>query len=135
MEKEKINEIKEKLAEINETISSFSPEIRSSAFDILAPYYFDDLPMKGEAKKILSENERDEVLVETDDMSSFISSFDHKKPKDNVLLIVAWLYNKHGVFPITTKIIRDIGDATGLVIPSRPDMTMKQAKKKGTRTN
>ena len=57
--------------------------------------------------------------------------FDHKQPKNNVLLIVAWLYSQYGVFPITTKEIKDIGNSTGLVIPGRPDNTMRTAKKKG----
>ena len=131
MEKDKIDEIKEKLIEINEIISSFSPEIRASAFDILAPYYFEDLPKKRKIKKTRDEDETGEDQFETDDIGSFISSFDHKQPKNNVLLIVAWLYNKHGVFPISTKLIKEIGNSTGLVIPSRPDMTLKTAKKKG----
>lgn len=131
MGNEKIDEIKGNLIELNETISSFCPEIRLAAFDILAPYYFDKLPKSGKRKKKIEEDYEDAVRVYTKDMGPFFNLFDHKQPKNNVLLIVAWLYSQYGVFPITTKEIKDIGNSTGLVIPGRPDNTMRTAKKKG----
>lgn len=130
MGKENINEIKEKLIELNETISAFCPEIRSAAFDILAPYYFDKIPKTGKVKK-KEGDQISETQVETEDMGLFFNSFDHKQPKNNVLLISAWLYSQYGVFPVTTKLIKAIGSDTGLVIPDRPDNTMRTAKKKG----
>ena len=131
MDREKIDKVKQKLLEINETISSLDPEIRAAAFDILAPYYFDNTSQKKPDRALKKEEEVEEEHIETDDMDTFFSAHDHKQPKNNVNLIVAWLYQQHGVFPITSKMIKDIGNATGLIVPNRSDNTMRQAKKKG----
>ena len=47
------------------------------------------------------------------------------------MLLVAWLYGIYGVYPITAKEIKELGDSCGLVIPARPDNTMRKAKKNG----
>jgi hypothetical protein len=65
------------------------------------------------------------------ELAAFISSYDHKKPADNVMLLAAWLYSSYGGHPITAKEIKELGDSCGLVVPSRPDNTMRQAKNKG----
>ncbi len=131
MDRETIDKVKKKLLEINETISSLDPEIRAAAFDILAPYYFDKVPQKRPAKKLKVEDEVKEEHVETDDMDTFFNAHDHKQPKNNVILIAAWLYQQHGVVAISSKMIKDIANATGLIVPNRPDNTMRQAKKSG----
>ena len=131
MDREKIDKVKQKLLEINEMISSLDPEIRAPAFDILAPYYFDKISQKGATKRSEKEGEVKEERIETDDMDTFFSAHDHKQPKNNVNLIAAWLYQLHGVVPITSKMIKDIANTTGLIVPNRPDNTMRGAKKNG----
>jgi hypothetical protein len=131
MDKEKIDEVKQKLLEINETISSLDPEIRAAAFNILTPYYFDKIAPKKPAKELKKEESIKEDHTEKGDMGAFFGAHDHKQPKNNVNLVAAWLYQQHGVFPITSKIIKEIANATGLIVPNRPDNTMRQAKKKG----
>jgi len=42
MDKKNIDEVQSKLLEMNKTIAKLDPEIRSSAFEIMVPYYFDD---------------------------------------------------------------------------------------------
>ena len=46
-------------------------------------------------------------------------------------MIVAWFYSRFGLFPVETKLVRETADHMGLVIPNRPDNTMRQAKCKG----
>ena len=131
MDREKIDKVKQKLIEINETISALDPEIRAAAFDILAPYYFDNLSPKKPDRKLKREAEVEDEHIETADMDTFFSAHDHKQPKNNVNLIAAWLYQENGVFPITSKMIKAIANETGVIIPNRPDNTMRQAKKNG----
>ena len=65
------------------------------------------------------------------ELADFIKAYEHKKPADNVLLLAAWLYSTYGAYPITVKEIKELGDSCGLVIPGRPDNTMRQAKRNG----
>ncbi len=131
MDREKINKVKQKLLEINETISSLNPEIRAAAFDILAPYYFENISFKKPTRELKKEEKIKEENTKTDDINTFFGTHDHKQPKNNVNLIAAWLYQQHGVFPITVKMVKETGDTIGLIVPDRPDATMRQAKRDG----
>lgn len=132
MGKRNIDDIKTKLLELNNFIKPLCPEIRSSAFDILAPLYFDGLPRGQELQRPPDKQEPPgPQFGSTGAIEELIKQFDHKKPKNNVFLIVAWLYSQHGVFPITAKQITKLGANTGLITPGRPDNTMRTAKQNG----
>jgi len=132
MGKDNIDEVKGKLTDLNEFIKPFCPEIRSLAFNILAPLYFEGLLKIKKPKLPFDKDQINETQLDSnDDMGTFFTSFDHKQPKNNVLLITAWLYSQHGICLISAKTIKEIGNDTGLVIPGRPDNTMRTAKKKG----
>lgn len=47
------------------------------------------------------------------------------------MVLVAWLYSQYGVYPITSKELKELGDSCGLTIPNRPDITLRQAKASG----
>jgi hypothetical protein len=132
MKTKKIEEAKTALLEINELLVQLDPSIRASAFDILRPLYFiEDQPAPKRlpwAKDFEEQNQDDSAPSELDD---FIASRDHKKPADNVMLLAAWLYSMYGQYPITAKEIKELGDSCGLILPARPDNTMRQAKNKG----
>lgn len=134
MDKDKLHEVQSKLLEMNKIIVKLDPAIRGAAFDIMVPYYFEGQPgrkakggekPKGEKEKVV------EKEVDTGDLASFISTYDLKKPSDNVMLLVAWLYSQYGAYPLQVKEIKELADACGLVIPNRSDNTMRQAKDKG----
>lgn len=119
MTNKRINELKTKLEEINTFVASLDPSIRLAAFEILKPYYFEEI-----------HEEPQEHVIESKDIGYFMNKFDHTKPSDNILLIIAWLFSQHGVFMITKKIIDKYASKIGLTVPKRPDMTMKNAKYK-----
>ena len=134
-----INEAKRKLLEINETIAKLDPTVRAAAFEILTPYYFGENPptppvppKKRKLPQKPSSDPKDaSVTAAPDGEDEFFGAHDHKKPADNVFLIVAWLYQQHGVIPVTSAMIREHADRIGLIVSSRPDNTMRQAKVKG----
>jgi len=134
MDKRKVEEVHSKLLEINKLIEKLDPAIKSAAFDILTPFYFDELPSprsKSSEKQKVEAKKPKEKEVDTSDLGEFITQFEHVKPKDNVMLLAAWLYSQYGAYPIQAKEIKELADACGLVIPSRADNTMRQAKDKG----
>lgn len=134
MEDEEIKDLKSKLLDINKTIEKLDPAIRAAAFEIMAPYYFADQPAKITAPKKKSpkkESDQKSASVDTSSLESFLENFEHDKPKDNVMLLVAWLYSQYGAYPIHIKEIKELSDACGLVIPNRSDNTMRTAKEKG----
>jgi hypothetical protein len=130
MKPDGIQEIEKKLAEINKVILNYDPAIRLAAFEILAPFYFDKEGQVIDRKRPVKGKENNVQKLSADDLEAFFKSFDHKKPKDNVLLIAAWLYSQYGVFPITTDDIKTYADKTGLTVPERSDNTMRSSKKK-----
>lgn len=131
MSDEQIKEVKKKLLEINQIISELDPAIRVQAFEILAPHYFEErLPKKTIVEKKVEKIEKVEK-ISTEDEATFFSDFSHKRPFENVHLIVAWYFSQFGNFPITTKLLRQKANDVGLTIPERPDATMRNARKKG----
>ncbi|ODC03190.1 hypothetical protein BFW38_06170 [Terasakiispira papahanaumokuakeensis] len=130
MDKEKV---KTTLLEMNELISKLDPAIRESAFEVMIPYYFKDAPAKHKPQQTQPAvtQPQENPAPDNTDIGAFISSFEHDKPKDNVMLLVAWLYSNYGAYPIQAKEIKELGDACGLVTPGRADNTMRQAKRSG----
>lgn len=129
-----LTEAKEKLLEINELIKQLDESMRTAALEVLLPLYFSgagELPKK--VHRDIQEDGKTSVSEppDTSDLGNFIASYETSKPADNVMLLVAWLYSHYGVYPIATKEIQELGDSCGLVIPTRPDNTMRQAKSDG----
>lgn len=114
-----------KLNEINKAISSLDPAIRTEAFSILKPLYFDAAPKP----KAADESESESTVETLHDTGNFFEKYNHEKPSDNVLLIAAWLYSQYGIFPLTGLRIEQIANKTGLTVPERPDNTMRYAQK------
>ncbi len=136
MNKKEIEAVKANLLEINEFILKIEPEIRSAAFDFLAEAYFGDeraSKIKGDTEKEGGNTKKGQKTntANTDDLGAFISKFQHDKPADNVMLLAAWLYASYGVYSITAKEIKELGDSCGLITPGRSDNTMRGAKKNG----
>ena len=134
MDKNKVDEMQSKLLEMNKVISKLDSAIRSAAFEIMIPYYFDEIPFKEvDAVQKPKGNKQKSAAkdVDTSDLGAFLENFEHDKPKDNVMLLVAWLYSQYGAYPIHASEIKELSDASGLVIASRSDNTMRQAKDKG----
>ncbi|HEX03996.1 MAG TPA: hypothetical protein ENH10_02425 [Bacteroidetes bacterium] len=125
-----IKDAKKKLADINKTVAALDPSIRSAAFDILAPLYFED---HDPAEKDSSDGKtpRRRKPASSANSEKFFSAHDHDKPKDNVHLIAAWFYSQYGVTPLTKADLIEMGSEVGLTIPDRPDNTMRQAKSDG----
>jgi hypothetical protein len=132
MDKKSMDEIKASLLEINELVAKLDPSIRAAAFEILRPLYFGrkqiEHTKEQESRKSDDDSKGDEAPT---DLSDFIAPYDHKKPADNVMLLAAWLYSNYGTYPITAKEIKELGDSCGLILPGRPDNTMRQGKNKG----
>lgn len=125
-----------KLIEINGIIKSLDPALQERASDVLLRLAFGNIlnePQFRRSTKLGGLNTnldpfQSSVPTERPD---FFVGHEHDRLKDNVHLIVAWLYSVYGLFPIETKLIRETASRIGLIIPNRPDNTMRQAKCKG----
>lgn len=131
MKNTKIEETKANLLEINEVIKQLDESLREAALRVLLPMYFPDIS-KQNNPTVIGTNDKKEAeestVPDTEDLGNFIASFEQSKPAENVMVLVAWLYSHYGAYPISAKEIQELGDSCGLVIPSRPDNTMRQAK-------
>jgi hypothetical protein len=126
-----IEELKTKILEFNEFIKTLDPTVREAAFNVLCANIIS--PGTASYSQTTSEALSPELTAfgSTDEIGSFISQYEHDKPKDNVMLLVAWLYSQYGSYPITAKEIKTLADEIGLIIPERADNTMRSAKHNG----
>lgn len=127
MSKSTLSEALKKIQEINKVVSSLDPAIKLQAFEFLCTHYFDSDEQKGSSDK----TNEDSAEHLSDNAEAFFTSFSHDQPSDNVFLVVAWLYSRYGVFPLTRKNVTELAEQAGLTIPGRPDMTMSAAKHEG----
>ena len=129
---DKKKEAKAALVEINELLVKLDPSIRATASEILRPLYFVEEQAQAKRRNVSKEGEPSgEDEGAPSELADFIASHDQKKPADNVTLLAAWLYSTYGLYPITAKEIKELGDSCGLIVPNRSDNTMRQAKNKG----
>lgn len=129
MDEERIQEVAKKLREISKVVSELDPAIRAASFQLLVPYYFEDVEEEPRSRG----TQAPQAGRSDSDEATFFNRFTHDKPADNVDLVVAWLYSHYGAYPVTTRELRTYADRRGLTIPARPDATMRQAKKDGKR--
>jgi hypothetical protein len=128
------DDAKAKLLEINDLIKQLDESLRETAIQLLVPLHFHgrDKPRTQSLGSRNDDKSSDtELTPSTDDLGAFIASSDQGKPAGKVLLLVAWLYSNYGVYPISSKEIRKLGETSGLEIPDRPDNSMRQAKNGG----
>lgn len=132
MNTKKIEEAKKALLEINELLVQLDPSVRASAFEILRRLYFTE-DQASPKRPPPSNDSKDQSQNDSapSELADFIASRDHKSPADNVMLLAAWLYSMYGLYPITSRELKELGDSCGLILPARPDNTMRQAKNKG----
>ena len=125
-----------KIVQINEIIKNLDPSLQEKASELLLQEAF--------GSQFMDSGARDTQKLNGDKASSFskyrveessgieqpafFAGHEHDRLKDNVHLIVAWLYSKDGVFPIETKLLKETALSVGLKLPNRPDNTMRQAK-------
>jgi hypothetical protein len=132
MDESKIDEAKTKLNQINDFISPLDPELKQKAIAILIPLYFDEHKLsKGASKQPEDMNEPASDEADLTEEQKFFSSFNHTKAADNVVMMAAWLYSQHGVYPITPEEIKAYAAKLGLTVAARVDNTMRQAKRDG----
>ena len=74
-----------------------------------------------------------EPLRNFGDSKFALETFDTAKPFENVALLVAELYSKHGSQPFTVSELKSRADEAGLVVPARIDKTLNGAAKQGKR--
>ena len=65
--------------------------------------------------------------------ASLLERFPDGKPADNVALLTAVHYLKFGSQPFSVSDVKNAADAAGLTVPTRIDMTLTVAGKKGKR--
>lgn len=125
------------ILEINGIIKSLDPALQERASDVLLRMAFGNIlstqnsrgSTKSQSQYLKKFNVFDSKIPL--DRPDFFAGHEHDRLKDNVHLIIAWLYSIYGLFPVETKLVRETAFQVGLLIPNRPDNTMRQAKCKG----
>lgn len=67
------------------------------------------------------------------DLASFFEREEGLKSADHVYLCAAYHYSIHGTAAFSLDELRSIASDAGVVLPDRPDMTLRQGRKKGKR--
>lgn len=127
--------IKGLLLDINTVVTQMDPAVRVATFEMLAARYIVQKapcqPKSAPEVKVKGNAGDSGSIVDTNDLGTFISSFDTSKPHEALNVLAAWLYSQRGSQLFTTSELKELADQCGLTIPSRPDMTFKGAKTNG----
>jgi hypothetical protein len=123
----------ERLKQANQIVADLDPAIRAEAFTILRPYVEGDEPPARSTKK--EKPLKEEPTAEADDepdtsaLEDLIQANEVEKPADAVFLLTAHLFSQYGAVPFETSEIAELGEAVGLTLPRRIDMTLEGAKR------
>ena len=126
MDKKAFSEIEGRLLEVNKVVAKLDQSIRVAAFEFLKPYVSGgSLPAAPDEKKHSAEH------GSTTDISELVEKHGEGKPSDNITLLAAIWFAEYGSSAFSVEYLREKASGTGLTIPTRPDMTLRQAKDKG----
>lgn len=135
MDEKKIDALKAQLESIGKLIGDLPPEIRSAAFELLLPF------LQPEGKSSAAEqhakprktakDQTTTALLEVTDAGEFFAAHPAKTPADAALLVTGYWFSQYGSAPLSVATIKKIANEAGLTLPTRVDMTLKQAKEKG----
>jgi hypothetical protein len=147
MNDSELDEVVKRLKKIHKIIAELDPAVRAPAFATLQPWVVNGLqaesgsvatPKKRAAKRAPAKSKsttEDKSITVGDnsglDRDAFFLKFNHDKPSDNALLVVAWHYNQYGLAPFSGDEIRKLGDEVGITVPERVDMTIANAQYDG----
>lgn len=147
MNDSELDEIVKRLKKVDKIIAELDPAIRAPAFATLQPWVVSRLEeesgsvgtQKRRAARRATAKSRsmaeDKPIPVGDnsglDRDAFFLKFNHDKPSDNALLVVAWHYNQYGLAPFSGDEIRKLGDDVGITLPERVDMTIANARHDG----
>jgi len=112
-----------RIQEINEIIGGLAPSIRQDAFGLLADYV---------TRKQRGTSQQDTPSTPgggSAEATVFFQKFESGRPSENLKLLAAYHYSQYGAAPFTIPELQAIADEASLVIPARPDMTLKGATK------
>lgn len=126
MDKKEFDERVLRLLDISDAIGKLPPEIRSDAFGLLKGYVLGRTPPEAEAEGL-----DDDSGGASGNDNGLFGRFDHDKPSDNVKLIAADLFQRHGAEPFSLDDVKTAAANAGITIPARVDMTLRQAKENG----
>jgi hypothetical protein len=128
MDKEIFEERASRLEAVGEVINKLPSEIRLDAFGLLKGYV-----TKGAVTTAAGADAGSGGDVGDAGDGSLFSNYKHEKPHEYVNLIVADLFQRYGSEPFTVAEIEAIAANTGITVPARVDMTLRQAKDDGNK--
>lgn len=67
------------------------------------------------------------------DIGEFFARAEPGEPADNLYACAAFHFAKNGLAPFSVKDLQDIADRAGVILPNRPDMTLRGAGGKSKR--
>jgi len=117
-----------RLSEVGKIIEKLPAEIRALSFHLLEEYILGDKASSPDANSG-SGGAKKPKLNNTASRNEFLAAHSHDKPSDNVRLLIAALYREYGAEPFSVEELEVLAKDTGVTVPDRMDMTIKQAKR------
>jgi hypothetical protein len=123
-----------RLNEINKVVEKLDPAIRVQAFALLEDYVGAGKvsarrPEKGGEE---ADNEEPEDASDQDaDLKAFVGKLESDEPADNAKALAAFHYMRYGKAGFGTDDIEELAKESGLTVPDRIDMTLKNTKEGG----
>jgi len=122
-----------RLKEVSKVIEDLPAEIRTLSFPLLEGYISGSDPEPGKKSETPSKAKSKGAANDDDHAGrdEFLAKNSHDKPADNVYLLAAALFRDYGSEPFSIKELETLATDTGVTVPNRIDMTLKQGTNNG----
>jgi len=123
MEDASFKEHVKRLSQVNKAITQLDPAIRSQAFELLLPFVTGANSTESAGSRVSAPTR--ETGLST--LQELLTKHGTDDPADNCKLIAVHWYAEYGNQPLPAKRLKELADAAGITIPSRPDNTLRNA--------
>ncbi len=141
MDEAEFKEAAKRLEQVNAVVSRLDPAMRDEAWTILRGYVSGQTheanppdgkgpPKKGSPKASKKAPKKPPPSSPPPDSSEeeLIERFESDVDAENLSLVLAIFYRRHGRGPVTTATLKMLAAGLDIDVPDRPDMTLKRRK-------
>ncbi|HWA54940.1 MAG TPA: hypothetical protein VG816_12280 [Solirubrobacterales bacterium] len=136
MDEAAFKELAGRLKVASKVIEELDPVLREDAWAMLRPFIAADGEPVDEkhverkpSKRVGSSTGKSSGVSE----DVLIEEHESDKESDNLYLVLAVLYQRHGRGPFSIAVIKSVGRELDLTLPARPDTTFRNSSKKVVR--
>lgn len=133
MDEKTFNDLSKRIRAANKLIAELDPVLRDDAWAMVRPYVAGETSTDTGSSDLHSSNDQTQPKTNAEDEDVLIEEHESDKESDNLYLVLAILFKRHGRGPFSMDLIKSTGKHLDLPLPNRPDTTFRNSTKKVAR--